>query len=227
MKCLFPPGITPCCWGAGPSRTPNHPQQGDRVPLGHPAQSELSKPSGLRVTAAPGEGEGGFEEGFWGSGGSPEAVLGLFWHWGSPGISQHTLEASLVVRCRSEALPGVPPLNEGLREVPPEAAAGSGGIHALPLAENAENLGGFHREALREKEERSKRLQTGPTDPKSNLKYPRWLKGHQRASFFGFRAVSQQENHEGKASWRAATRRKGSGQRVKREGCSSAPSRSS
>lgn len=123
--------------------------------------------------------------------------------------------------------PVSPPLNEGLREVPPEAAAGSGGIHTLPLAENAENLGGFHREALREKEERSKRLQTGPTDPKSILKYPRWLKGHQRASFFGFRAVSQQENHEGKALWGAATRRKGSGQRVKREGCSSAPSRSS
>lgn len=85
MKCLFPPGITPCCWGAGPSRTPNHPQQGDRVPLGHPMQSELSKPSGLRVTAAPGEGEGGFEEGFWGSGGSPEAVLGLFLALGQPG----------------------------------------------------------------------------------------------------------------------------------------------
>lgn len=103
-------------------------------------------------------------------------------------------------RCRSEALPGFPP-QRGLREVPPEAAAGSGGIHALPLAENAENLGGFHREALREKEEWSKRLQTGPTDPKSNLKYPRWLPGRQRASLFGVRAVSQQENHEGKAPW--------------------------
>lgn len=129
-------------------------------------------------------------------GGPRRLFWGCFWHWGSPGISQHTLEASPVVRCQSEALPGVPPLNEGLREIPPEAAAGSGGIHALPLAENAENLGGFHREALREKEERSKRLQTGPTDPKSKLKYPRWLKGRQRASFFGFRAVSQQENHE-------------------------------
>lgn len=41
---------------------------------------------------------------------------------------------------------------KGLRaRFPRKAAAGSGGIRALPLPENAEHLGGLHREALRER----------------------------------------------------------------------------
>lgn len=65
----------PVLLGAGPSRTPNHPQQGDHGPLGRPVQSELSKPSGLRVTAAPGEGEGASRKAF-GDQGGPRRLLG-------------------------------------------------------------------------------------------------------------------------------------------------------
>lgn len=96
---------------------------------------------------------------------------GCVWHWGGPWPLQHT-----AVKQNHAGWTRCPTLPARLWFL--EAAAHSGGIDALPLAENAEHFAGFHREALQErgaKRQRSKQCKgthSQPRDPPLQLQVP-------------------------------------------------------
>lgn len=101
-----------------------------------------------------------------GMGGVLAGAGGCVWHWGGPRLLQHT-----AVKQNHAGWTRCPTLPARLQFL--EAAARSGGIDALPLAENAEHFAGFHREALQEKGSKATEVKAMQRDPqRANLRTP-------------------------------------------------------